>query len=508
MGYIIKKIKTLAVIGAIILILYYLSRTFFFFISDYSWMDRIFGGMLLIGETYILVHAFGFLLSVFRVHEDYRIEEFGEYCFIDTPPVAVIVAARHEPKEILADTFTTIYNLDYPKKNIYLLDDSSEEKYIKEADELAEEFNIEIFRRKDRHGAKAGIVNDFIRNMDEKYVAIFDADQNPMPDFLYKTVYFMEQNLNLAFVQTPQFYTNIEVSPIAKGATIQQAIFYEAICESKSFSNAMFCCGTNVVFRKTALDEVGGFDEENITEDFATSVKLHSAGYESFYYNKVSAFGMAPESLPAYFKQQTRWAAGTISVFRRLIGQFFTNITSLTSIQWWEYFLAATYYFIGWAFFLLMISPIAYLGFDVPSFFLHPAFYIGIFVPYYVLSMLIFYSSMLRRNYNFSMVYKGTILGMLSFPILMKAAVYGLFNKKMTFNVTAKGKIEKMSFLSLWPYHIMILLNILAVSSGFFRIYNGEDIYALGVNIFWAVYHIFILSHIYYFNRVTENTDE
>ncbi len=341
-------------------------------------------------------------------------------------------------------------------------------------------------------------------------MAIFDADQNPMPGFLQKTVYFLEKDEKLAFIQTPQFYTNIDVSPIAKGSTVQQAIFYEAICEGKSLSDAMFCCGTNVLFRKSALDEVGGFDEASITEDFATSVKLHSGGYKSLYYKNVCAFGMAPESLPAYFKQQNRWAAGTISVMNKLIRQFIRNPRSLSIPQWWEYFLAATYYFIGWAFFILMISPIAYLLFNVPSFFYHPAYYIGTFVPYYILSLLIFYTTMLKRNYPFKSVYLGTILGMLSFPVLMKSAAAGLFNKKMTFGITAKGKKEKMSFISLWPWHVMLLLNIAAVGSGVNRIMWGENLYSIGVNIFWAVYHMFILLHIYVLNKepVLEEEDE
>jgi len=500
--YILIKIRSFAAIAGTILIIYFMLRTGFIFFAKYSLLDRIFGGFLFIGETYILIHAFGFILSVFEVKEKYELEETGNYCFVETPPVAVIVAARHEPKNVLRETFITITNMDYSKMNVYLLDDSSDKKFMDEAEEIGKEFGIEVFRRAERHGAKAGVVNDFIHQMNEKYIAIFDADQNPMPDFLRKTVYFLEKDENLAFVQTPQFYTNIDAGPVAKASTIQQATFYEAICEGKSINNAMFCCGTNVVFRKSALDKVGGFDEENITEDFATSVKLHSKGYKSLYFNHVSAFGMAPESLPEYFKQQTRWASGTISVFRNLIKLFIKNPLSLTPIQWWEYFLAGTYYFIGWAFFLLMISPIAFLVFNIPSYFMNPVFYLGVFLPYFILSLIIFYTAMMRRNYKFSTIYLGTIMGMLSFPVLMKSALFGLFNKRMKFAVTAKGKVDKMPFMRLWPYHLMLALNITAVISGVYRIYSGEDIYAISVNIFWALYHSFILSHIYFLNRI------
>ncbi|MFC1693104.1 glycosyltransferase [Candidatus Latescibacterota bacterium] len=499
--FVLKKIHNIAAITGTILIIYFMVRAGFIVFANYSLVERLFGGFLFIGETYILIHTFGFILSVFEIKEEYKIKEPDNYDLAEYPFVAVIVAARHEPKQVLQETFITIRNLKYPKKNIYLLDDSSEKKFIDEADEIAKKLGVTVFRRAERHGAKAGIVNDFIRQMDEKYIAVFDADQNPMPGFLTKTVYYLEQDDKLAFVQTPQFYTNLYAGPIAKAATIQQAIFYEVICEGKSINNAMFCCGTNVVFRKSALDKVGGFDEKNITEDFATSVKLHANGYKSLYLNHVSAFGMAPESLPEYFKQQNRWASGTISVFRSLLQMFIRNPFCLSPIQWWEYFLAGTYYFIGWGFFLLMISPISFLLFSIPSYFIKPAFYIGVFLPYFVLSLGIFYTVMMRRNYRFREIYIGTIMGMLSFPVLMKAAVFGLINKRMTFVVTAKGKADNMPFFRLWPYHVMIVLNISAVAYGINRIYFGEDPYALSVNIFWALYHLFILSHIYFLNR-------
>ena len=135
----------------------------------------------------------------------------------------------------------------------------------------------------------------------------------------------------------------------------EPTVFYEYICEGKGSNDSMFCCGTNVVFRKKALSEVGGLDESTITEDFATSVKLHTNGWKSLYYNHVYAFGMGPENLTGYFKQQFRWAIGTISVLKKIIWQFVTRPFSLTFAQWWEYFLSSSYYLVGFAFFFLMI---------------------------------------------------------------------------------------------------------------------------------------------------------
>src|SRR5437764_501255 len=97
---------------------------------------------------------------------------------------------------------------------------------------------------------------------------VFDADQNPTPSFLKETVSLIERDPKIAFVQTPQFYSNMDVSHLAKAAAVQQSIFFENICQAKESVDAMFCCGTNFLMRKSALWEAGGFDETSITEDF------------------------------------------------------------------------------------------------------------------------------------------------------------------------------------------------------------------------------------------------
>lgn len=477
--------------------IYFIARVILFTYWELTLIERFVAFLLLISEVFILIHAAGFILSVLRIKRPKKqpplLQELKSH-----PSVAVVVAARHEPKHILHETFTTLANLDYPNKNIYLLDDSTDEKYHKEADELGREFKIKVFRRAGRHGDKAGVINDAIKNMSEKYLAIFDADQNPMPDFLERTLPILEQDPNVAFVQTPQFYTNIAKSPVAEGASMQQAIFYEGICEGKNEDNAMFCCGTNVVFNMKALKEVGGFDEESVTEDFATSVKLHLKGYRSVYYNHACAFGMAPETLSAYFTQQSRWATGSIGVFRKVLKYFFTAIRKLSPLQWWEYFLASTYYFIGWVYFFLMLCPIIYLIFNIPSYYMYPEVYIGAFIPYFVLMLMIFYTSMRDRYYKVRQIYYGIILSFVSFPILMIAAVYGVFGKRLKFKKTAKGEYTRLNSWQLLPYAFLILLNLVALLFGLTKF--DYKPFAIGINMFWTGYHLFLLSSIFHYN--------
>jgi cellulose synthase (UDP-forming) len=435
-----------------------------------------------------------------------KLESLAHQKMNNEPSIAVIVAARHEPKEVLEETFISLRNLAYENKEIYFLDDSSDERYKNDAEDLTERFKVTLFRRGVRHGAKAGIVNDFLKTLkNKKYVAIFDADQCPLPEFLHRIVPILESDENLAFVQTPQFYTNISVSRVAKASALQQCVFYEYICEGKSVQNAMFCCGTNVIFRKQALDDVGGLDETTVTEDFATSLKMHLRGWKSLYYNHACVFGKAPEDLSNYFKQQFRWANGTISVLKMIVRAAFSEPSSLSLQQWWEYFLSGSYYFVGLAFFAVVCFPILYIFFNVCAFFATPEMYLLIFVPYILLSLTIFYSLLRMRNYEFKDLFTGQLLIQISFPVHIKAALAAFFGTKVHFGITEKTGGSAMPYRRLWPQLSLMTLNYIACIWGLNRFVYERDV-ALLINCFWAIYHCGIFSSIFYFNQEREES--
>ena len=491
----------LTLLAVIVILVYIVVRTTLFLFYTYTPIEKLFAIMLIFGEFFVLLHTLGYIFDIFKVFrkENRVYEENLRKKGKNEPFVAILVAARHEPKEVLKNTFITINAINYKNKQVYLLDDSSLAEYQKEADELAQEFDLKLFRREVRRGAKAGIINDCLKTLDQKYVAIFDADQNPMPDFLNPLIPIMEHNDKLAFVQTPQFYSNTEENRVSRGSAFQQAVFYEYICEGKNTDNAMFCCGTNVVFRRDALMDVGGLDESTVTEDFATSVKLHSNGWKSLYYPHVSVFGMGPVDLNGYFKQQFRWATGTISVFKALIWRFFTKPFSLKPMQWWEYLLSSSYYLVGLAFFCLMICPVIYLLFKIPSFFAKPEIYFLAFIPYITLSMAIFYMVLGTRNYKIKDLFLGQLLGALTFTVYVRGAVSAILGFKTTFGITEKIKGRALPYLKLWPQLSMLYLSFIALVWGINRFVYERDI-AILVNGFWVLYHFLILSSVFYFN--------
>jgi len=495
----------LVLIGSMAALLnYFAARLLSFLLEDYPPLEKAFAAALLFAETFVLVHALGYAANVLRVlmTQNRPKPSRKEFSRGDHPRVAVLVAARHEPRDVLERTFAAIRRMEYPpeKMDVYFLDDSSEEKYRSEAEQICAQMGLKLFRRDVRHGAKAGIVNDCLAQIDHPYVAIFDADQCPTTGFLTRTLGFLEENPRLAVVQTPQFYTNIGDSRVGRAAGFQQAVFYEYICEGKSSSDAMICCGTNVVLRTAALRQIGGLDESTVTEDFATSYKLHSLKWKTLYDGHVSVFGMGPEDLGSYFKQQFRWAKGSLSVFRWILRDLFLRPFSLSLGQRLEYFVSGSYYLIGWAFFFLMICPIVYLFFGVPSFLDDKKNVALMFVPYITLSTILFYVFLRQRSYRPKDLLLGQLLATVSFSVLMRAGAAALLGVKTSFGITGKNKAQSLPYRALWPQITMLVLSWTGFVWGLNRFFYDRHA-ATAVNTFWALYHCALLSSLFYFNE-------
>jgi cellulose synthase (UDP-forming) len=512
----VARWAALSVVTLFLLCLYILFRTAAFLDPAYGPVDRVASILLLASEGFIFLHAVGYLLSTIKARRRYTITEERFLTVYREPAVAVLVTSFNEAPEVLEETLATVAGLDYGRKGLYLVDDSTKPEARQGADALAARYGFTVVRRDDRRGYKAGAINDLLPLLTEPYLLILDADCRPVANLLRDIVPLLEADGKLGFVQTPQFYEGTERLPVAFASGVQQAVFYEYICEGKSTSGAMFCCGTNVVFRREALLSIGRpvegriecFDESSVTEDFATSLLLHQGGWRSLYYNRVYAYGMGPETLAAYFTQQMRWAIGTLGIFRRLLGEIIRRPRSLSLGQWWEYFLSCTYYFVGWANFWFVLMPILFLLFDVRPLIADPTVYVAAFVPYFASSLFLFYASMAQRGYRMRHLWLGQALGFNTLWIYMRAAVAAMLGRKRAFGVTPKGVGGKLPLRTLWFQGSLLLLSYVAGLWGVLHFLYVQHAATVLVNVFWTWYHVVLLGFLFfYFNRPVEVAD-
>ena len=226
--------------------------------------------------------------------------------------IDVLIPTFGEPLSVLRETVAAAVAMDLPHRTI-VLDDADRA----EVERLAGDLGAEYIARPDHENAKAGNLNYALGVTSGDLVLVLDADHVAQQDFLARVIGYFE-DANVAIVQTPQAYRNVSESPVARLAHDQQMIFYGPVLRGRNGSNSVFACGTNCVVRRTALDQVGGFDESSVVEDFSTSMHIHRRGWRSVYYPYVIAEGLGPTNLAAYSRQQYRWARGSLEALIRL----------------------------------------------------------------------------------------------------------------------------------------------------------------------------------------------
>ena len=226
--------------------------------------------------------------------------------------IDVLIPTYGEPVTVLRETVAAALAMELTHRTL-VLDDARRA----EVEALAGELGAEYVARSEHRSAKAGNLNHALGATTGQLVVVLDADHVARQDFLTRVVGYFEDP-DVAIVQTPQAYRNAFDSPVARLAHDQQLIFYGPVLRGRNGSNSVFACGTNCVLRRTAVDQVGGFDESSVVEDFSTSMRIHRMGWRSVYYPYVVAEGLGPTGLAAYSRQQYRWARGSLEALVRL----------------------------------------------------------------------------------------------------------------------------------------------------------------------------------------------
>ncbi len=229
----------------------------------------------------------------------------------------------------------------------------------------------------------------------------------------------------------------------------------------------------------------------SITEDMATSMRLHAAGWKSIYHSEILAYGLAPEDLSSALKQRLRWAQGTIQVFLRS-NPFL--LKGLTVSQRLMYFATINSYFNGIFNLLLIISPILYLFTGIAPVSVWSWGFLFRLLPFFILNKITF------RYLSWGIsVWRGEQYNLALFPLFIKATFTALFKKELPFVVTSKDRKQrdKSKFKLFWPQLTIIILTTAAIIYGFISYFVlGSELtfFGLFINTFWGLYNAIMLS--------------
>lgn len=348
---------------------------------------------------------------------------------------------------------------------------------------LAARLGARYVRRLSGGGQKAGNVNHALTIAKGDFYVILDADFVPEPELLTETIPFFV-DAQVAFVQTPQTYGNMR-STISRGAGYMQELFYRFVQPGRNRFNAAFCVGTNVVFRRTAIDDVGGMYTDSKSEDVWTSIHLHERGWKSVYIPTTLAVGDTPETIEAYSKQQLRWATGGFEIL--LQHNPLSRDRRLTVDQRLQYLVTATHYMSGMVPAILLLVPPLYIFLDLTpmSSTLPPAQWALNYLGFYALQIAI--ATFTLGSFRWEVL----LLSAVSFPIYLKAFRNALTGRQQAWHVTGTKGGHRSPFEFIVPQTVTFVFLLLTSVVGVLRQWGDPMITAA---LAWNVINTLILG--------------
>ncbi|MBK7233026.1 MAG: glycosyltransferase [Saprospiraceae bacterium] len=415
-----------------------------------------------------------------------------------------------------------IVKLDYPKDKmqIQILDDSTDDSYFL-AKQKAEEykalgFDIEHRHRANRQGYKAGALKEGMESATGEFIAIFDADFLPEPDFLLKAIPYFE-NKNTAVVQSRWTHLNEDYSLLTKLQAFQLNVHFTVEqagrCEAGHFLQFN---GTAGIWRKLAIEDAGGWHSDTLTEDLDLSYRAQLKGWKIKYVEDIVCPAELPVDIYGYKSQQFRWMKGGAENSKKLLPIILKSDLPLKIKFYSCLHLLSSSIFLVIFWVALLSVPVLYIMDDLEL----KATFLGFCLLGTLSMMSIFYEANVVTCHQDESKWNRIKRFALMFPTFMAvsmglsfhnsiAVIQGFMGKKSSFVRTPKFSIvhqkesftDKSYFSSKWDWKLMMECLILcyfgfAIGLGFqidyfaFMMFHIMLMVGFGINFIYSLRHL------------------
>jgi cellulose synthase/poly-beta-1,6-N-acetylglucosamine synthase-like glycosyltransferase len=289
-------------------------------------------------ETLILVLYF-FVLSILAIygwHRYYLVYLYMKHrdnipkqpaLALDPLPRVTVQLPIFNEMYVADRLIQTVCQLDYPRHllEIQVLDDSTDETRDIAAQSVERQaergFDIKYLHRMDRRGYKAGALEAGLREASGEYIAIFDADFIPPPEFLRQTLpHFGDDKVGM--VQARWGHLNQDYSLLTKIQAILLDAHFVLEHGSRNRAGCFFNFnGTAGIWRRAAIEAAGGWQHDTLTEDLDLSYRAQLAGWRFVFLPDLVSPAEVPVEMNSFKSQQHRWAKGSIQTCRKLMPQ-------------------------------------------------------------------------------------------------------------------------------------------------------------------------------------------
>jgi len=273
------------------------------------------------------------ILAAYGLHRYYLVYAYFKHRHnVPGPPPAVaewpkvtIQLPIYNERYVIERLVDTIVRFDYPREllDIQVLDDSTDET-TQVARTCVERYQalgmpIHYLHRNDRTGFKAGALAEGLKSATGEFVAIFDADFVPAPDFLRRALPYLVDP-RIAMVQARWTYLNRDYSALTEVETILLDGHFVMEHGARSRSGTFFNFnGTAGVWRRCAIDDAGGWQHDTLTEDTDLSYRAQLRGWKFLYLPDIECASELPVEMNAFKAQQARWAKGLMQTAKKIL---------------------------------------------------------------------------------------------------------------------------------------------------------------------------------------------
>ncbi|HEU5421224.1 MAG TPA: glycosyltransferase, partial [Streptosporangiaceae bacterium] len=368
----------------------------------------------------------------------------------ELPFVSLHVPAHNEPPDMVIETLTSLISLDYPRYEVVLIDDNTEDESLwRPVEQWCAGHGVAFAHLADWPGYKSGALNYALRQVTDpraELIGVVDSDYQLDPGFLRRCAPAFADPW-VGFIQAPQDYRDWEHSPYYRRLYYSYKYFFAVSQPSRNERDGAIFAGTMGLIRRTALDQLGGWDEWCITEDAELSLRLLRAGWNGLHVDQTWGRGIMPLTFEALKGQRYRWCFGGIQILRMhgrsMIPGRQSAANRLTTAQRWAYLAGALQWYgdlLGLVFLVFLLAGAANLALGGGELFRRLTAFLVATVPVLVGLGLVRAVALLRRGTGASwrdaigafFIWQSTSV------VVARASLLGLFARKAAFLRTPK----------------------------------------------------------------------
>jgi cellulose synthase/poly-beta-1,6-N-acetylglucosamine synthase-like glycosyltransferase len=402
----------------------------------------------------------------------------------DLPFISLHVPAHNEPPDMVLDTLRSLLRLDYPRFEVIVIDDNTDEEALwRPLEAWCARHGAKFRHLEDWPGYKSGALNYALREMTDsraEIIGVVDSDYQLEPGFLRRCAPLFADAW-VGFTQAPQDYRGWHRARYYRRLYYSYQYFFAVSQPSRNERDGAIFAGTMGLIRRVALEQLGGWVEWCITEDAELSLRLLRAGWSGLHVDESWGKGIMPLTFEALKGQRYRWCFGGIQMLRMHWRSLMPGPASarnrMTTGQRWSYLAGAVQWYgdlLGLLFLVFLLAGAVNLATGGGELFRKLTAFLVATVPVLVLLGLVRAVALLRRGTGASwrdalgafFIWQSTSL------VVARASVLALFARKAAFLRTPKTTEQQKWWEALranWAESSLALLGLLGIACALSR---------------------------------------